>query len=85
MTQSDDFDVILGLINQLSQVLEENRQATNDLLAAADSLGLDDDDTDTERSVRTLRPIVLTNFLWYVLLTFLLLLLLLFFLIVKQH
>lgn len=66
VTQSDDFDVILGLINQLSQVLEENRQATNDLLAAADSLGLDDDDTDTERSVRTLRPAVLINFLCYI-------------------
>jgi hypothetical protein len=61
VTQSDDFEVVLGLINQLSQVLEENRQATNDLLEVADSLGLDDDDTDTELNVRpaqSTRPIL---------------------------
>lgn len=60
VTQSDDFEVVLGLINQLSQVLEENRQATNDLLEVADSLGLNDDDTDTETSVRPTQSTRLT-------------------------
>lgn len=49
VTQSDDFDIVLNLISQLSNVLEENRVVTNELISVADTLDTDDDDeTDSE-------------------------------------
>lgn len=49
VTQSDDFNIVLNLISQLSNVLKENRTTTNELIAVADTLDTDDDDeTDSE-------------------------------------
>lgn len=49
VTQSDDFDIVLNLISQLSNVLEDNRAVTNELISVADTLDTDDDDeTDSE-------------------------------------
>lgn len=49
VTQSDDFEIVLNLISQLSDVLEDNRTVTNELLSVADTLDTDDDDeTDSE-------------------------------------
>lgn len=55
ITQSEDFDIVMKLIDQLSATLNENRDATNELLAVTDTLEVDlnldeedEEDTDTE-------------------------------------
>lgn len=47
--QSEDLAVVLRLANELTNILQENRIASNELIALADTLDTDDDDeTDSE-------------------------------------